>query len=68
MDRCTKTFTTAITASEMPAAIRLYSIAVAPLSSFRNLMIKRIRRVTPRIFAYTEKILWRPYRHSENDL
>jgi hypothetical protein len=33
-------FTTAMIASEMPAAIRPYSIAVAPLSSDMNFLIR----------------------------
>jgi hypothetical protein len=33
---------TGITASAIPAAIKPYSIAVAPLSSFKNLMTKRM--------------------------
>jgi hypothetical protein len=37
-------FTTAIIASAMPAAISPYSMAVAPVSSARNLRIVFIRR------------------------
>jgi hypothetical protein len=38
-------FTTAMIATEMPAAIKPYSIAVAPDSSDRNCMI--LRMITP---------------------
>ena len=40
-------FTAAMIATDMAAAIRPYSMAVAPFSSFKNLMTVRMSGVTP---------------------
>ncbi len=53
--------TTAMMATEMPTAIRPYSMAVAPFSSFKNLMTARIGRGILRnrnLLPFILKILW----------
>ncbi len=58
-------FTTAMIATEMPAAIRPYSIAAAPNSSLRNFLINRVSGYSQRRAASSRNILSLNYINSE---
>ena len=51
-----RVLTAAMIATEMPAAIRPYSMAVAPLSFFRKLRISRLTEILPLIMVVRAKV------------
>jgi hypothetical protein len=51
-----RVLTAAMIATEMPAAIRPYSIAVAPQSSFRKRRISRLIEILPLVMVVRARV------------